>query len=188
MAMTPKYFVLVLAALCLVACETTDIKAPISKRIVRMAPIADEPDARVTMAPASAARPAAGKPAAHRSAARAPASEPVATTEAPTASTATPADTSSTPAPTETLPIEPVPTEPTTMAATPDAPPADPAIKPAVSGFDLSAITDLLRGAIGGMPIWLIALIAVALLAALLFGFGGRKARDPYSGAEPETA
>ncbi len=183
--MTPKFLVLVVVALSLVACETTGIKAPIATRVVRMAPIPDEPEARSAK---PRVQPVAASASAVLAAPRKPATALAKTTTGETtiAAAASVEAAPVVPAPSDILPSELAPSEPGRIEATPVTAGGE---KPAASGFEISAIPGLIKAMIGGMPLWLIALIGAVILAALALGmWGGRKPRDPYSHAEPETA
>ena len=56
-------------------------------------------------------------------------------------------------------------------------------------GWRMSDIPVLLQAMVGGVPLWMMALVGVVLLSALGLGMsGGRKAEAPDSRHEPEPA
>lgn len=172
---------LLVAAVGLAACETVQTAGPSKGRFVGMAPIPDEPEARSAKPRVQpvAASAAAVTPAAPR----APAAAPAGITTADAATAETPPVV---PAPSDILPSEVVPSEPGRIEATPVTTGDE---KPAASGFEISAIPAIMQALIGGIPLWLVALIGLALLGALVVGMrGARRSRDPYASAEPETA
>jgi hypothetical protein len=154
----------------------------VTHEAVRTTP-APEPAATPTPAPDTSA--AASAPAA-------PAPEPT-PAPAPDASASAPATTDTTPSTAEAAPpaatTPPAPSDivadSSTVAATPtSAEPAKPAAAPALA---LDPATWIAAN-INGFPIWLIAVVALALIGALAIGMsgGGRKARTPYTRNEPE--
>ena len=195
--MTAKFVLLAVAALSLIACETTehtDVAAPpgpVSRIVVRGAVVPDEPDPlppkhRTKHAVAKAA--AVATPATDATAPET-ASAPVETVPAaaPVEAAPAPSDTASAGASASAVDAAPAAEAPAVETATPTSPTAD--SNPVTPGWRTSDIPVLIQALIGGVPLWMMALIGVVLFAAFAFGMsGGRKTDESESRHEPEAA
>jgi hypothetical protein len=170
-----KLLVLALAVLALTACGTTERSenslsdsqassdTPRPRMVVRGPVVADEgDDVAAVERKAAPAKPRTANAAATAGlGAKASAAVSATAAAAAEALAATPETPAATPAPV-------VETALPTLAADKTAP-----VKPNTMSTDFTAI---IQSVIGGMPVWLMALIGVVLLAAVVLGFtGGRK-------------
>lgn len=167
--MMSKFFVFALAALMLTACASTeraDVSAPGAhdtprpRIVVRGAVVPDDPEPQSSPTKTRSATAKAGTSTAALSK-KASAAVTAAAKAAAEALAATPETPAAAPAPVVETALPTVAVNETKPA------------KPNTMSTDITAI---IQSVIGGMPVWLMALIGVVLLAAVALGFsGGRK-------------